>query len=92
MEIKYKGRVTTITDNLFDEVVTKVSKAKKSNKFGSLSIYYDGVYYFPADLKLSNAEPNKPFEIQGVFYRGKWIQDVFYISEELKEIIVTAAK
>ena len=27
------------------------NKPKKSNKFGSMSLYYGGVYYFPSDIK-----------------------------------------
>ena len=34
------------------------------------------------DIKESNKREGKPFEIQGVFYRGKWYQDTFYITKE----------
>ena len=62
---------------------------RKSKKFNSPSIYHEGVYYFPEDI-IENKNPKnpKPFEIQGVFYRGKWRQDSFYITEEFKNLLL----
>ena len=68
----------------------EVFKPKKSNKFGSVSLYYDGVYYFPSDIKESDKREGKPFEIQGVYYRGKWYQDTFYITKDFKEFLLNA--
>lgn len=83
----YKGRTTEI-DNLLAPPKVNVNKPIKSYKFGSLSLYYDGVHYFPTDIKPNNNPKNeKPFEIQGVFYRGKWKQDTFYITKEFKEFL-----
>ena len=69
---------------------TKLGQPRKSNKFGAMSLYYDGVYYFPSDIKESDKRENKPFEIQGVYYRGKWYQDTFYITNEFKEFLLNA--
>ena len=55
-----------------------------------MSLYYDGVYYFPSDIKESDKREGKPFEIQGVYYRGKWHQDTFYITNEFREILLNA--
>ena len=68
----------------------EVLKPKKSNKFGSVSLYYDGVYYFPSDIKESDKREGKPFEIQGVYYRGKWYQDTFYITKDFKVFLLNA--
>ena len=83
----YKG-VTTEIDNLLAPAKVTKNKPRKSKQFGSLSLYYDGVHYFPGDIK-PNANPknDKPFEIQGVFYQGKWRQDTFYITEEFKQFL-----
>ena len=66
------------------------NKPKKSNKFGSMSLYYGGVYYFPSDIKESSTREGKPFEIQGVYERGKWYQDTFYITKDFKEFLLNA--
>jgi len=78
------------TDNLFEKPKVYKNKPRKSNKFGAISLYYDGVYYFPSDIKESDKRENKPFEIQGVYYRGKWHQDTFYITNEFKEFLLNA--
>lgn len=67
-------------------------KPKISNRFGTLSLYYNGIYYFPSDIKESNKRENKPFEIQGVYYSRKWRQDTFYINNEFKELLLNALK
>ena len=72
------------SSTLFKE---KNTKPKLSHKFDAISVYYNGIYYFPNDLRASNVKPDKPFSIQGVFYDGKWRQDTFYITHELKNII-----
>lgn len=53
-----------------------------------MSLYYDGVYYFPSDIKESNKREGRPFEIPVVYYRGKWYQDTFYITKDFKEFIL----
>lgn len=85
--IKYKGKTTTISDKLFEPIKVIKNKPKKSMRFDNESLYYDGIYYFLQDLKPSTVREGKPFEIQGVFYSGKWMQDTFYIDEELKNIL-----
>lgn len=65
---------------------TTIKKPVKSNRFKD-SLYYNGIYYFPKDIKESDKREGKPFEIQGVFYSGKWMQDTFYINSELKELL-----
>jgi len=87
---KYAGVTTELTDNLFEKPKVYKNKPRKSNKFGAISLYYDGVYYFPSDIKESDKRENKPFEIQGVYYRGKWYQDTFYITNEFKEFLLNA--
>ena len=71
---------------------TAISTPKISNKFDVLSLYYDGRYYFPQDIKESNKRPLKPFEIQVVYYTYKWFQDTFYITEDFKNFILQKTK
>lgn len=90
METKttYAG-VTTVVDNkLLESPKVYKNKPRKSYKFGSLSLYYDGRYYFPSDIKETNKKDGRPFEIQVVFYTGKWYQDTVYITKEFKEFIL----
>ena len=84
--INYKGTTTIISDNLFEHTQIIKKKPVKNAKFKD-SLYYDGVYYFPNDIRDSTVREGKPFEIQGVFYSGKWYQDTFYIDAELKELL-----
>lgn len=86
-KITYKGTTTEVSDNLFEPIKISKNKPRKSYQFGSLSLYYDGIHYFPEDLKPSDKREGKPFEIQGVYYSYKWYQDTFYITEELKNIL-----
>ena len=86
----YNGVTSEVSDNLFEKPKVYKNKPRKSNKFGAMSLYYDGVYYFPADIKESDKRENKPFEIQGVYYRGKWYQDTFYITNEFREFLLNA--
>ena len=65
--------------------------AKQSHKFPN-AVYYKGVHYFPEDLKESTKREGKPYEIQGVYRTHKWVQDTFYISADLKNIILSAVK
>ena len=64
------------------------TKPRKSYKFGDLSVFYNGVHYFPNDIKPSTVRDGKPFEIQGVFHDGKWRQDTFYITQELRDLLI----
>ena len=91
MIIKYKGRKTEISDKLFEAPKVSINKPRVSYKFGTMSLYYDGVYYFPEDIKESDKREGKPFEIQGVFYSGKWMQDTFYLTKEIKELLINSA-
>ena len=84
----YAGVTTELRENLLEATKVKKNKPKKSNKFGSISLYYDGVYYFPSDIKESYKRDGKTFEIQGVYYRGKWYQDTFYITNDFKEFLL----
>jgi hypothetical protein len=90
MKTTYKGVTTELSNNLFEAPIVKKNKPKKSNKFGAMSLYYDGVNYFPSDIKESDKRVDKPYEIQGVYYRGKWYQDTFYITNEFREFLVNA--
>lgn len=90
MKTTYKGVTTEMNNNLLDAPIIRKNKPKKSNKFGTISLYFDGVYYFPSDIKESNKRENRPFEIQGVYYRGKWYQDTFYITNDFKELLLNA--
>lgn len=87
MKTTYKGVETTNSNNLFEKPIIKKNKPRKSMKFGELSLYYDGVYYFPKDIKESDKREGKTFEIQGVYYDGKWYQDTFFIDNELKQLL-----
>jgi hypothetical protein len=80
-----------VDDNLFSPVKVVKNKPRKSYKFDSLSLYYDGKYYFVEDIKPTEntfrIEQGKPFEIQVVYYSYKWFQDTFYIDKEFKEFL-----
>ena len=89
-KVTYAGRTTEVSDKLFEKPNVYKNKPRKTNKFGALSLYYDGVYYFPLDIKESDKREDKPFEIQAVYYRGKWYQDTFYITKDFKELLVNA--
>ena len=86
----YAGVITELSDNLLEATIVRKNPPKKSNKFGEISLYYDGVYYFPSDIKESDKRDGKPFEIQVVYYRGKWYQSTFYITTDFKEFLLNA--
>ena len=90
MKKTYAVVTTESSDNLLEAPIVRKNKPKKSNRFGAVSLYYDGVYYFPSDIKESDKREGKPFEIQGVFYRGKWYQDTFYITNEFRGVLLNA--
>lgn len=88
MKTTYKGVTTELSNNLLEAPKTYKNKPRKSYKFGSLSLYYDGKYYFPEDIQENdNKSFEQPFKIQVVFYQGKWLQDTFYITKEFKEFL-----
>lgn len=89
-KITYAGVTTELSDNLLEDPKVYKNKPRKSNKFGTMSLYYDGVYYFPSDIKESDKREENPFEIQCVYYRGKWYQETFYITNEFKEFLLNA--
>lgn len=60
---------------------------RKTHKFGDLSLYYDRKYYFPGDIKPSDKREGRPWEIQVVFYDGKWRQDTFYCTDEFIQFL-----
>lgn len=68
------------------------TKPIRSYKFGTLSLYYDNRYYFPASIKKSTRRDEKPYEIQAVFYTYKWYQDTFYITREFKQFLLKHLK
>ena len=70
----------------------KKNKPIKSNKFDTMSLYYDGVYYFPSDIKESDKREGKNLEIQVVYYQGKWYQDTFYITNKFRDYLINALK
>jgi hypothetical protein len=86
----YAGVTTELSDNLLEAPIVRKNPPKKSNKFGAISLYYDGVYYFPSDIKESDKREGKPFEIQVVYYSGKWYQSTFYITNDFKEFLLNA--
>jgi hypothetical protein len=69
------------------QLINNTMKLIKSNKFGKISLYYNGIYYFPNDIKPSDKREGNQFEIQVVFFSGKWLQDTFYITKEFKEFL-----
>ena len=87
MKITYKGKTTKLSNALLDAPKVTLNRPRKSTKFDEISVCYDGVYYFTKGLKKSNKRENKPYQVEGVYYRGKWHQDTFYITEELKNIL-----
>ena len=83
------------------------SKFRKSYKFDVMSLYCNGIYYFPKDISPNErrGETNhlrcnlehgivndKPWKIEAVYYDGKWMQDTHYITDEFKNEIINAAK
>jgi hypothetical protein len=89
MKKTYKGVTTHISDNLFEANVVVKKEPQKNYKFKKLSLYYDGVYYFPNDIKKSGPNfLNRPFEVQVVYFQGKWLQDTMYISKEFKSFLL----
>ena len=86
--ITYKGTKTVVSDKLFEPTKIILNKPRKSNKFLSKSLYYDGRYYFFEDIKESNNRQDKPFEIQAVYYSYKWMQDTFYIDKEFRDFLL----
>ena len=89
-KISYAGVTTELNDNLLEAPIVRKKPPKKSNRFGEISLYYDGVYYFPSDIKESDKREGRPFEIQKVYYRGKWYQDTCYITNDFKEFLLNA--
>ena len=91
MKVTYKGKQTIISNNLLEPIKIIKNPPSKSYKFDVVSLYYDGKYYFLQDLKpnQSNSEvfKDKLFQIQVVYYSGKWYQDTFYITKEFKEFL-----
>jgi len=102
MKTTYRGTTTNTSDNLLDKSVITKNKPVKSYKFDVMSLYYDGKYYFPEDIKANerhgevndircnlpyNKVNDKPYQIQVVYYDGKWMQDTHYITEEFKNFI-----
>lgn len=90
--LKYKGKKTIISDFLFDKLIVKIDDPKRSNKFPSKSLYYDGKYYFFEQIitteNQTRIKNNTPFEIQAVYYSSKWYQDTFYITEDFKNFLL----
>jgi len=75
-------------NNLLDPIKETLNPPRKSYRFDVMSLYYDGVYYFPEDIRQSSVRENKPWEIQAVYFSGKWRQDTFYITEEFKNFLI----
>jgi hypothetical protein len=89
MKTTYNGITKEFSNNLLDPVKVTKNKPKKSNKFGALSLYYDGIHYFPNDIKINDSKNfDKPYKIEAVYYSGKWYQDTFYITEEFKNFLI----
>lgn len=86
----YAGVTTELSDNLLEAPIVRKKPPKKSNRFGTISLYYDGVYYFPSDIKESDKLDGRPFEIQTVYYKGKWYQDTCYITNDFKDFLLNA--
>lgn len=88
----YKGVKTIISDRIFEPVKTIINPPRKSLKFGSKSLYYQGRYYFFEDIKPTENEfrikEGKEFEIQVVYYSYKWYQDTFYIDREFRDFLL----
>lgn len=86
--IKYNGITKEIPNRLFDPIKETKNAPRKSYKFDALSLYYDGKYYFPEDIKPSQKREDYKFEIQVVYYSYKWYQDTHYITTEFKDFLL----
>lgn len=68
------------------EYEEKVIEPKKSFKFDIPSLYYKRVYYFPNECNF--IEEKNRYGITTIYCdRGKWYQDIFYITEEFKDFL-----
>lgn len=79
----YNGQTTLISDVLFEPSEVITNPPRKSNKFPSPSLYYEGRYYFMEDLAPSqekgksvkyrcnltlNTVNDQPYQIEVVYY------------------------
>lgn len=91
----YKGVKTIISDKILEPAQTVINPPRKSNKFGSKSLYYQGRYYFFEGIKPTEnkfrIEQGKDFEIQIVYYSYKWFQDTCFIDKEFKDFLLQFA-
>ena len=91
METTYKGITTKLSNLLLEPIEKRINNPRKSNKFPSESLYYNGRYYFYKDIKLTDNEyrikEGNIFEIQVVYYSYKWYQDTSYINREFKDFL-----
>lgn len=90
METTYKGVTKVISDKLLEPIKVIRNPPVKSYKFDTVSLYYDGKYYFMGDLKKHNSDnhfKDKDFKIEVVYYQGKWYQDTFYITTEFANFL-----
>jgi len=90
MKTTYNGVTTETSDNLLEPSVITVNNPRKSYKFGDLSLYYDGKYYFPDCIRKLETPRNieKPYSISVVFKSGKWLEDTFFITEDFKNFLL----
>ena len=65
-----------------------IAKPIKSNRFGTVSLYFNKIHYFPHSIKDSTNRENKPFEIQVIYDDGKLRQDTFYINSEFRNFLL----
>lgn len=87
MKTTYNGVTTEISNRLFEPLKITKNPPKVSYKFDALSLYYDGKYYFPKDLKKIDKE-NYDFEIQVVYHSYKWFQDTHYLTKQFADFLL----
>lgn len=52
------------------------------------ALYTNRIHYFPHTIKPSTAREGLPYSITAIYWRDKWREDTFYISEEFKNNLI----
>lgn len=71
----------------YNEPTGVIRPPRRTRRFGALSLYYDGMYYFPGDIVPNENNPERPWTIQVVYYHGKWRQDTHYCTDEFIQFL-----
>lgn len=75
------------------KVKTPTAKPRRSYRFSTMSLYYDGTHYFPGDIELHGRADRSltPWRLKVLYYQGQWHQDTRYITESFKDFLLSHA-